>query len=299
MSTVHRAGYDGSAAAHNAVAFAARLAGALGAELTAVSAHPALPPALAPGASAMADAELEHELKADTLKLLEGLEDVPGIAHRRAVAGAPARALVELAEHEGASLITVATTHRGRVGRLAGSVAERLLHGAPCAVLVVPPEVLADAPVRTVGVAFDDSPEAHAALDEAATIARGLGAELLVLAVAEPVFTGTAWNLPKAYDAMDPDTREQFNARMAEAAAEHGGRATTLRGEAGPALIEASKGTVDLLVCGSRSYGPLRAVLAGSVSRHLADHAHCPVLVMPRGAHVHVDQAAAAAAAEA
>jgi nucleotide-binding universal stress UspA family protein len=41
---------------------------------------------------------------------------------------------------------------------------------------------------------------------------------------------------------------------------------------------------LDLLVCGSRGYGPLRAVLLGGVSRRVAAEAHCPVIVLPRGA---------------
>jgi nucleotide-binding universal stress UspA family protein len=41
---------------------------------------------------------------------------------------------------------------------------------------------------------------------------------------------------------------------------------------------------VDLLVCGSRGYGPLRSVLLGGVSRRLVDEAQCPVLVLPREA---------------
>jgi nucleotide-binding universal stress UspA family protein len=40
---------------------------------------------------------------------------------------------------------------------------------------------------------------------------------------------------------------------------------------------------LDLLVCGSRAYGPRRAVLLGGVSRRLAAEAHCPVIVLPRG----------------
>lgn len=38
----------------------------------------------------------------------------------------------------------------------------------------------------------------------------------------------------------------------------------------------------DLLVAGSRGYGPVLRVLLGSVSTHLAHHAPCPVLVVPR-----------------
>jgi len=40
---------------------------------------------------------------------------------------------------------------------------------------------------------------------------------------------------------------------------------------------------LDLLMCGSRRYGPVRRVLLGSVSARLVRDAVCPVLVIPRG----------------
>ena len=40
---------------------------------------------------------------------------------------------------------------------------------------------------------------------------------------------------------------------------------------------------LDLLVCGSRGYGPVRAVLLGAVSRRIVTEARCPVAVVPRG----------------
>jgi hypothetical protein len=39
---------------------------------------------------------------------------------------------------------------------------------------------------------------------------------------------------------------------------------------------------LDLLVVGSRSYGPPRTVLLGAVTRRLLDLASCPVMVVPR-----------------
>jgi nucleotide-binding universal stress UspA family protein len=39
---------------------------------------------------------------------------------------------------------------------------------------------------------------------------------------------------------------------------------------------------VDLLVVGSRAYGPLRRLMLGSTSQYLAAHARCPLLVLPR-----------------
>ena len=41
---------------------------------------------------------------------------------------------------------------------------------------------------------------------------------------------------------------------------------------------------VDLLVVGSRGYGPLRRLVLGSTSDFLRRHAHGPLLVLPRAA---------------
>jgi nucleotide-binding universal stress UspA family protein len=48
------------------------------------------------------------------------------------------------------------------------------------------------------------------------------------------------------------------------------------------ALVRIS-GHVDVLVCGSRGYGPVRSVLLGGVSGRVVNAARCPVLVLPRG----------------
>jgi hypothetical protein len=47
-------------------------------------------------------------------------------------------------------------------------------------------------------------------------------------------------------------------------------------------LIHLSQ-SLRLLVCGSRGYGPARAVLLGSASRNVTTGARCPVIVVPRG----------------
>jgi nucleotide-binding universal stress UspA family protein len=39
---------------------------------------------------------------------------------------------------------------------------------------------------------------------------------------------------------------------------------------------------VDLLICGSRGYGPRRTVLLGGVFGRLAHSAACPLIVLPR-----------------
>jgi nucleotide-binding universal stress UspA family protein len=53
-----------------------------------------------------------------------------------------------------------------------------------------------------------------------------------------------------------------------------------VEGLAGHVLVEAAR-NARLLVVGSRAIGPIRAVLLGSVSRHCAHNATCPVVVVP------------------
>ena len=49
--------------------------------------------------------------------------------------------------------------------------------------------------------------------------------------------------------------------------------------DAGEALISESEGA-DLVVVGSHGRSGLRAAILGSISRHVVDHAHCPVVVV-------------------
>jgi nucleotide-binding universal stress UspA family protein len=61
--------------------------------------------------------------------------------------------------------------------------------------------------------------------------------------------------------------------------------ATLLDGPAADVLARATR-ELDLLVLGSRAYGPLRAVLLGSVSSRLVRSAESPLIVVPRAAGV-------------
>jgi len=57
-----------------------------------------------------------------------------------------------------------------------------------------------------------------------------------------------------------------------------------LEGPPAEVISEAIRGVIDLLVMGSRGYGPIRRALLGSVSEGLVRAATVPVLVMPRSA---------------
>jgi nucleotide-binding universal stress UspA family protein len=53
-------------------------------------------------------------------------------------------------------------------------------------------------------------------------------------------------------------------------------------GDPASAILDAARADTDLLVLGSRAYGPMRRALLGSVLGAVVRHASCPVLVTPR-----------------
>ena len=59
--------------------------------------------------------------------------------------------------------------------------------------------------------------------------------------------------------------------------------AELLEGDVVEELASLDEREIDLLVCGSRGYGPVRRVLLGGVARRLIRRAACPLVVVPRG----------------
>jgi nucleotide-binding universal stress UspA family protein len=281
LSSTIIAGFDGSDAAHEAVRLAVRLGRALPADVVAVTGYPAPPHVFGKGASDGAEAALVSDAHAEADVTLADLQE-EGVSSRLVRPGEPARALIEAADELGADLIVVGRHHGEGLGRLAlGSTGERLIHGAPCPVSIVPATTVRDR-FATIAVGYDASESARTALAYAGRIARSLSARLVIISVVEP-FAGSRF-----------ETTEDADQRYRSAVVEQADRAAeqlqpgldvevrTLPGPAGEMLAAACKDDIDLLVAGSRGYGPLRAVLAGSVSRYLAEHAPCPLIVVPR-----------------
>jgi len=200
--------------------------------------------------------------------------------------GSPARALHTLAETRGADLVVVGSTHTGRLGRVfPGSTGEKLFHGATCAVAVVP-RGHEDREIARIGVAYDGTDEAKAALELGAALAKRFDAKLELIGVA-----GLDWYAGPALvgganyemETLRVETEKRIEEALHEAAQELDRPSETVLRDGDPAeeLAEQSE-QLDLLVTGSRGYGPLRAVLMGGVSGRLIRLAHCPVIVVPR-----------------
>lgn len=213
--------------------------------------------------------------------MLAGVRDAVGVEAETRCVDAPAagRGLHELAEVLGADLLVVGSTRRGFLGRvLLGDDTHAALVGAPCALAVAPAGFTQTArPPRRIGVGYDGSPESEQALALARTLSERYDAQIALLeAIIMPVpVRGTGW-LP--IEGLLEDARERL-------AAIDDVEPHAVYGPAGEQLAQFS-GTVDLLIVGSRGYGPLGRLVHGSVSQNLARSARCPLLVLPRGSEV-------------
>jgi nucleotide-binding universal stress UspA family protein len=273
-------GYDGSDGGRDALELTRVMAEATGAGVLVVTVLPYGPLPIPYEVLEAEEAERAQPLFEEARERLGELE----IETRAFGGGSPAGVINDLAEKEKLQTILVGSPHRGAVGRvLIGSVADGLLHGAPCEVMVAPRAYAAEehGPFRTIAVAYDDTPESKAALKRAEEIALACRATIAVFTVSGPpaVVPGAAGYtpaIPPESGAIVTRTVKAVDERIAAT-----GRA--LSGVPGAAIAEACEETgADLLVAGSRGYGPVRRVLLGSVSTQLAHKAPCPVLVVPR-----------------
>ncbi|MBV8954895.1 MAG: universal stress protein [Solirubrobacterales bacterium] len=191
------------------------------------------------------------------------------------------RGLHELAEASGADLLVLGSSRRGLLGRvLIGDDTRAALNGAPCAVAIAPAgHAQHPALMHEIGVGYVGSPEAEHALRIARNLAGELETKLSAFeAVSFPAYMFTGPPIPdqatieKAVQA----ARERVaKIEDAEPHAAYGKPAEEL------ALYSAS---LDLLVIGSRSYGPIGRLVHGSVAQQLARTARCPLLVLTRAA---------------
>ena len=134
--------------------------------------------------------------------------------------------------------------------------------------------------IAKVGVAYNDSPESKAALALARELAARTSATVHALEVVSiPTYAYTGIVPPAIGESIEVMVQEA-NGRM-KALADVEGRA--VYGLAGEELA-AFGDQVDILVAGSRGYGPVKRLVLGSTSDYLQRHARCSLLVLPRAA---------------
>jgi nucleotide-binding universal stress UspA family protein len=277
------AGVDGKDSGLDAVALAASLARASGDPLIVACVYPR---DIRPSTDGDAQGPAARALES-ARELVGGLD----AQYRTTASSSPARGLAELAQHEDAGTVVVGSHRRGPFGRVAsGSTAERLLHGSGCPVAVAPRGYRRRerGGLRRIGVAFVGTPDGHEAVRHAADLAARSSLPLTLYSV---VSVHANWFVPEAVrpeeEAVPVEVRKEYQEALDRALAElpEGvpGTGELLYGEVVDELSVVGERGVDLLVCGSRGYGPVRRVLLGTVSSALVRQASVPVLVVPRG----------------
>jgi nucleotide-binding universal stress UspA family protein len=281
-------GFDDSPGAQDALAFAATVASITGASVRLASAFPYndIP-------TRGANRTYREYLRADCQEALDRaaatLEGIP--TSTEAIPDmSPSRALHVLSEQLDPALVVVGSSRRGPVGRVVpGSTGERLLHGSPCPVAIVPRGHADAGAIRTVGVGYDGSEESEVALAAAAQFARRLGASLRVIRVYDATRFGSPalMTIPGEvpfHENYEAQQREGLDEAVAKLPAEVHAETVFIAGAPGPELAAQTE-HVDLMIVGSRGYGPRAAVLLGGVTHTVIRKAHCPVIVLPRGSH--------------
>jgi nucleotide-binding universal stress UspA family protein len=205
-----------------------------------------------------------------------------------------ARGIERLVRAEHRDLVVVGSSRHGDEGRISiGHVTRQLLSDLGCALAVAPRGLSAGDPLtlRRVGVGFDAGPESRAALVTAARIAEGAGARLVVRGAIDDRVPPLGWpnvwmgaileSWEEMMDEEERDLRESITAALAGVTAEAEIQIT--RGRPHKSLVALSA-DVDLLVIGSRRWGPLARLLLGGTGEALVHGAACSLLIVPRPA---------------
>ena len=282
-------GVDGTSSARDAVVLARALAAAGDPDVLLVGAYsdPLLP--FPPGLRR--DSHLGRDVEQ---LLLEVRGELAPSARTHVKADLSAgRALCHEVAHEHADLLALGSSRRVGDGRAGvGRTGRQVLHGAACAVALAARGIAAGAEpfaLRRVVAGVDRSPESQAALARAHELAATAGAQLTAVAVVDDRLPATVAPAGMAVELVQWDDlvgahREQAERLLTELDERIPGLATELRvGDPAQELAAAAE-HADLLVIGSRRWGPLARLVVGSTGEELVREAPCSLLLVPRPA---------------
>ena len=201
----------------------------------------------------------------------------------------PGRALHDVADELNATATVIGSAHHGPIGHvLLGGTGESMLSGAPCAIAVAPlGYAKGEQGLGRIGVGLDGSAQSWRALNGGTILAERANSPIRLLTVEEPHH----YALGGALSPLNREEYERYKEKESESIldeavervpTEVSAERSLLHGPAADALAEEAK-DLDLLVLGSRGYGPVKGALLGSVSVKLIKSAPCAVLVFPRG----------------
>lgn len=205
-----------------------------------------------------------------------------------------ARALHDVMYAERRDLLVVGSSRHAPHGHVRiGKRTRQLLcrFGSPLAIAPRGLHTRSDLTLQRIGVGYDGSPESEAALSWAAGLALASGGELRIRAVVDDRMPTVGWGEVWIGDMMRDwvevvDEERSSLRRRAESAGQALGVEVEVEAVAGrPAdALLALGAEVDLMVVGSRRWGPAKRVLLGSTGEALMHDVACPVVAVPRPA---------------
>jgi len=282
-------GVDGYPEGRDAAALAAAISRATGAELMLVAVHPEPIVVLPAGLD-------WTSLRQQTRSMLAEVRDELAPDARLAVETdlSVARALHRVIAREHRDLLVVGSSRHAPEGHVRiGKRVRQLLCHFECPLAIAPRgyQATRDAKFTRIGVGYDSSPESMAALELAAAIALEARAEIHVRGIVDDrmpsVGFGSLWvgNTAGAWNEIVQEEVDLLRDRALDAVKDVGPRVDVVAEPGRPAdgLLALSR-EVDLLVIGSRRWGPAARVLLGSTGETVLHDASCPVLTVPRPA---------------
>jgi nucleotide-binding universal stress UspA family protein len=285
------------------LAYAVRLARVFGARLVVLHVIPPFPAAIHEGSGFPWIANPEELLRVQRQGAQEQLdrlvEPVAGSGvpiETRVVAGDTVRSINAAAEALPADLVVVGTHGQGGFERLVmGSIAEKVIRTAPCAVLSVGKESMGSAPTsgfRRILCAIDLTEASGHTLGAGLALAEECRATVTLLHVLEGVPAPGSPHFPVAlpdFSTLYSDARDHALTLLRRSVPDEVRSAVVERVEAGTPWREivrvADETRADLVIVGAHARRGRGPALLGSTSSQVVRHIGCPVLVVREGLH--------------
>jgi nucleotide-binding universal stress UspA family protein len=142
--------------------------------------------------------------------------------------------------------------------------------------------------MKTIVVGVDGSPGSQVAVEFAAREAAAHGATLRIVSAWEVPATvlSSGEMAPDIYRTFEAEARKMVSdaaARVREFESSVACEERVVEGHAGNTLLDEAE-SADLVVIGRRGHSSLTEFLLGSISHQVADHAKCPVVIVPPAA---------------
>jgi nucleotide-binding universal stress UspA family protein len=205
--------------------------------------------------------------------------------------GPPVQEILRAAAEWPADVLVIGTHGRGGFERLVlGSVAEKVLRMAPCAVLAVPPAAAEPGRTATVRIAHvlcahDGSAGSAAGVAYAVSLADRAGARLTLVSVVEQIPDGlvlAGMDAEAVRKDRERHAREVLDAAIgADVRVRRDVHDRIVFGHPAQQILQAAaQERPDVLVMGIQGRGAFDLMMFGSTTNHVVRNAECPVLTV-------------------